>query len=195
MIRNEALVSGEGKTRRVSSSVCVVFELENQICAPLYDHIFNVVALVDLDSKEQIGAFRYSSFGIKESLYEKSVQSPWLYSNQQYDELVDLYHFGVRDYHEMEAVYGNEFKLATIAHSRVSLDFYEGTKDLSDNVRGEMSILALGSAKLLDQRMYGRLSHYSNIYDLVNHFALMTCTDVGNSGSPKQIMLCFIKSH
>lgn len=384
-----------GKREGPALRACVAFEIEGKPYAPLYDHIFNVVALVDLHSEKQVGAYRYSAFGIMEDLQGGSAQSPWLFSNQRYDELGDLYHFGVRDYrpeigrwispdpgdfvdgmnlyaytrncptmhldfygyatrsperkpiacpvygglvcgeaadpvlkgvgkyvetlahhmlpyspqrfflegcgrmiqgesfvpeegfmlqsvsgvvegheisgirvryipgilttkdackaqaeniskkyfngaevywtcqqsrgfvqdlvqcvaemmhietpaiqhlseqimsdyHEMEAVYGDEFKLATIAHSRGGLDFHEGTKDLPREARDRMDILALGSAKVLDKRMYGELDHYSNIYDIVNHFALMTCSDWENanfkftnfsSGSPVSFIL------
>lgn len=366
-----------GKREGPALRACIAFEFDGKIFAPLYDHIFNVVALIDFESNIQSGAIRYSAFGMREDLLGDSNQVPWLLSNQRYDALGDLYHFGVRDYrpeigrwispdpadfldgmnlyaytrncptvhldfygyftqnperrpiarpvygglicgelaepvskgagkyvetmahhalpyspqrfflegcgrmaqgdsfvpeegfmvqsvsgstdghelsgvrvryvpgilttkgaaekqaqnisdhlrgakvhwtcqqsrgfvqdliqcvaemmhietpaiqhlskqimsdyHEMEAVYGDNFKLAIIAHSRGGLDLHEGTQKFPEAIKDRMSVLALGSAKLMNSTDYEYLKHYSNIYDLVTHIAVISNSNIDES--------------
>ncbi len=385
-----------GKREGPAFRTCVAFELDGEVYAPLYDHIFNVVALVGLNSGNLEASYRYSAFGEKEMLISSEVTCPWLFSNQRYDSDSDLYHFGKRDYrpslgrwispdpgdfidgmnlyaytrncptihldfygystheaakrpvafpvygglgcggatncvlknvgsyyenlahhalpespqrfflegmgrmmqgesfvpqegfvlpsvsdvvpgrslpgirvrlipgimtskesaqasaekiskylggaevywtcqqsrglvqdlalclvemmhietpaiqhlseqikndyHEMQAIYGDNFLLCYVDHSRGGLDFYEATKDLPRKMRDVMSVLTLGSAKILNRNDYGIVDQKSNIYDLVTQIAILTSHNLEganfqysdySSGNP----LSFIMDH
>jgi RHS repeat-associated protein len=91
-----------GKKEGPAFRVSIAFELNEKVFAPLYDHLFNVAALVDLQTGEQVKAYRYSAFGeCAELTLDHTTDSPtvpWLFGNQRYDSQADLYHFGKRDY-------------------------------------------------------------------------------------------------
>lgn len=87
-----------GKREGPAFRTCIAFELQGETYAPLYDHIFNVVALLDLSSGDLKAAYRYSAFGEMQELISSSIICPWLFSNQRYTRESNLYHFGKRDY-------------------------------------------------------------------------------------------------
>jgi len=63
-----------------------------------------------------------------------------------------------------------------------------------------MSVLTLGSAKLLSEQDYGNVAQFSNIYDLVSHIARITSSNLESanfhySGYSSGNPLSFIMDH
>ncbi|MGA8164442.1 MAG: RHS repeat-associated core domain-containing protein [Waddliaceae bacterium] len=94
-----------GKREGAALRVAVAVELNGRVYAPLYDHRFNVMCLVDLSSKEPVESYRYLSFGevvVYDAAGRKREMSAigncWLFGNQRYDRWTGLYNFGRRDY-------------------------------------------------------------------------------------------------
>jgi RHS repeat-associated protein len=85
--------------------VAIAVELGGEIYAPIYDHRFNVIALIDFKTKLPIESYRYSAYGEVAIYGEDGVQKSssqvrnlWLFGSKRYDPLTDLYNFGKRYY-------------------------------------------------------------------------------------------------
>jgi RHS repeat-associated protein len=85
--------------------LAVAVELKGKIFAPIYDHRFNVINMIDFETNLSEEFYRYSAYGEilcydseGRQLANSRLQNPWLYASKRYDQQTDLYNFGKRFY-------------------------------------------------------------------------------------------------
>lgn len=93
-----------GKKEGSLFRTAIAIELSGIVYAPLYDHRFNVIALIDKESKEAVEVYRYAAFGkvqarspLGEIRENSLIENPWLFASQRRD-FSGLYCIGKRFY-------------------------------------------------------------------------------------------------
>ena len=97
----ELRLLGLSKSAEIGGAIAV--ELQDQVYAPLHDHLGNVTALVDAKTAKVVEVYRYSAFGEEQILdsegnsLETSI-NPWRFSSKRIDTETGFVYFGRRYY-------------------------------------------------------------------------------------------------